>query len=86
MRRIIIKEGPVVFLRNVLYMEILASIFFFSISFITDYSIIYNNFGLSKLIRFDIFEILIFSIFQLFYISSLFLNWYFRLRSLRPLV
>ena len=77
MRRIIIKEGPVVFLRNVLYMEILASIFFFSISFITDYSTIYDNFGLSKLIRFDIFEILIFSIFQLFYISSLFLNWYF---------
>ncbi len=77
MRRIILKEGPLVFLRNVLYMEIIASLFFFLISFVTNYSIIYNSFGLSKIIRFDIFEILIFSIFQLFYISSLFLNWYF---------
>jgi membrane protein YdbS with pleckstrin-like domain len=77
MRRVIIKEGPLVFLRNVLYMEIIAFIFFFVISFLTDYSAVYNNLGLARFIRFDVFEILLFSIFQLFYISSLFLNWYF---------
>ncbi len=77
MRRIIIKEGPLVFLRNVLYMEIIASLFFFAISFATDYSHVYGDLGLADYIRFDIFEILIFSIFQLFYISALFLNWYF---------
>lgn len=77
MRKIIIKEGPLVFLRNVLYMEIVASLFFFLISFITDYSIIYNSISFLNFIRFDIFEIIVFSIFQLFYISTLFLNWYF---------
>ena len=66
-----------VFLRNVLYMEIVASLFFFAISYVTDYSHVYNGLGFSSLIRFDIFEIIIFSIFQLIYISTLFLNWYF---------
>ena len=77
MRRIIIKEGPLVFLRNVLYMEIIAFLFFYAISFITDYSNIYDSIGFSDIIRFDIFEILVFSLFQLLYISILFLNWYF---------
>jgi len=77
MRRIIIKEGPLVFLRNVLYMEIIASFFFFAISFVTNYAVIYETLGFKDIIRFDVFEIIVFSIFQLIYISLLFLNWYF---------
>lgn len=76
MRRIIIKEGPLVFLRNVLSMEVIAALFFFGLSFAGNYSAIYDNWGLSSYIRFDIFEIFVFSAFQLVYISLLFLDWY----------
>lgn len=77
MRRIIVKEGPLVFLRNVLAMEIIASLFFFGISFLGNYEMLLRGLGLTNYIRFDVIEIILFSIFQLIYISVLFLNWYF---------
>jgi membrane protein YdbS with pleckstrin-like domain len=77
MRRVIIKEGPIVFLRDILFMEILASLIFFGASFLANYEMLYRSFSLSQYLRYDIFTILIFSLFQLTYISILFLNWYF---------
>src|SRR5574343_738467 len=77
MRKIIIKEGPIVFLRDVIVMEILASIMFFLISFVANYEQLFKSSFLASIMRYDIFEILIFSLFQLTYISILFLNWYF---------
>ncbi len=77
MRKILIKEGPIVFLRNVFAMEIIASLLFFGLSFIQNYESLYRGLGFTNYIRFDIFEIIIFSIFQLIYISLLFLDWYF---------
>lgn len=77
MRKIIIKEGPLVFLRNVFLMEVIAGAFFFGLSFAGNYSAVYSNWGLSKYIRFDLLEIYIFSAFQLVYLSLLFLDWYF---------
>ncbi len=77
MRKIIIKEGPLVFLRNVLSMEVIAALFFFLLSFAGNYGAVYQNWGFSKYVRFDLFEIIIFSVFQLVYISLLFLDWYF---------
>lgn len=77
MRRIIVKEGPLVFLRNVLAMEIIASLFFFGLSFLGNYEMLLKGFGLTNYIRFDLLEIILFSIFQMVYISALFLNWYF---------
>lgn len=77
MRRIIVKEGPLVFLRNVLLMEVIASLFFVAISFVGNYGLFYQNLGFSRYIRFDIFEVVAFSAFQLIYIGALFLNWYF---------
>ncbi len=77
MRRIIIKEGPLVFLRNVLVMEVVAAIFIYAISFIENYEILYQSLGLTKIIRYQIFLMLAFSSFQLIYISFLFLDWYF---------
>lgn len=77
MRKIIIKEGPLVFLRNVLSMEIIAALLFFGLSFASNYGELYRNFGLADYVRFDLFEILIFSVFQLVYISLLFMDWYF---------
>ncbi len=77
MRKLIIKEGPIVFLRDVMIMEILATILFFLASFITNYEMLYKAIFLSNYIRYDIFTIFLFSFFQLSYISTLFLNWYF---------
>ena len=77
MRRIVLKEGPLVFLRNVLIMEIVASIFLYAISFLQNYEMLYRNWGLDKFVRYDIFLIVAFSCFQLFYVSLLFLEWYF---------
>src|SRR3989338_9693833 len=77
MRRIVLKEGPLVFLRNVLIMEIVALIFLYAISFLQNYEMLYRNWSLDKFVRYDIFLIVAFSCFQLFYVSLLFLEWYF---------
>lgn len=77
MRKIVIKEGPLVFLRNVLVMEFVASIFFFFVSFLGNYELLFRNWHFTDYIRYDIFEIIIFSLFQVGYIVLLFLDWYF---------
>src|SRR3989304_2144492 len=77
MRRIIVKEGPLVFLRNVLVMEVVAAIFVYALSFLENYEMLYRTWGIVKFIRYDLFLILIFSGFQLVYVSLLFLDWYF---------
>ncbi len=77
MRPIIIKEGPIVFLRNVIIMEILASIVFFGLSFLENYEMAYESMGLIKILRYDVFVMFAFSVFQVTYIVALFFNWYF---------
>ncbi|MEK7463520.1 MAG: RNA-binding domain-containing protein [Patescibacteria group bacterium] len=77
MRKIIVKEGPIVFMRNVFTMEIIACLFFFAVSFLGNYELLYKSLNLHDYIRFDIFEVLAFSVFQLIYITVLFLDWYF---------
>ncbi|MEI7463503.1 MAG: RNA-binding domain-containing protein [Candidatus Taylorbacteria bacterium] len=77
MRRIILKEGPLVFLRNLFLMEFIAALFFFGISFLANYGAIYENWGLANYLRFDLFEVFLFSVFQVIYITLLFFDWYF---------
>ncbi len=77
MRKFIIKEGPIVFIKNVIFMEFLAVIFFFSISFIENYEMLYRNFGFDSYLGYNLFIIISAAFFQLLYISSLFINWYF---------
>lgn len=72
-----LKEGPLVFLRNVIVMEIVAGVFLYAISFLTNYEMLYKNLGLLKYLRYDIFLMIVFSCFQFVYISLLFLDWYF---------
>ncbi len=77
MRKIIVKEGPLVFLRDVLVMESIAGLLFFIASFLENYNLLYMTLSISKVIRYDTFMIIGFSAFQLTYIFILFLNWYF---------
>src|SRR3990167_714232 len=77
MRKIILKEGPLVFLRNVLFMETVAGIILFAASFLENYEMLFRSWGLINFVRYDIFLIVAFSAFQLIYVSLLFLDWYF---------
>lgn len=77
MRKIIVKEGPLIFLRNVLIMEIVAAIFLYAISYLQNYELLYQSLGLIKFVRYHIFLVIAFSGFQLVYVSLLFLDWYF---------
>lgn len=83
MRRITIKEGPFVFVRNVFVMEVVASLFLYGISFLENYEQLYRAFGFTRLLRYDLFLIFSFSTFQLFYIVFLFLQWYFKYYEIR---
>jgi membrane protein YdbS with pleckstrin-like domain len=77
MKAVIIKEGPLVFLRNLLTMEIIASILLFSVSFLGNYELYFKYLGLHNYLRFDVFEVIISALFQIIYINLLFLDWYF---------
>lgn len=65
------------FLRNVLVMELLASVILFFVSFLFHYELLLRNLGVLDYIRYDLLEIIAFSLFQLVYIIALFLEWYF---------
>jgi membrane protein YdbS with pleckstrin-like domain len=83
MKRIVIKEGPVVFLRNLFLMEFLAAIIFIALSFLDNYGMHYLNLGLGRYLSYDKFLIIAFSLFQLIYILLLFVDWYFRYYEIR---
>ncbi|MBP9701487.1 MAG: putative DNA binding domain-containing protein [Candidatus Pacebacteria bacterium] len=83
MRRIVIKEGPFVFVRNVFAMELVATAVLFGLSFLENYEQLYKALGLIKLLRYDLFLIFGFSTFQLIYIIFLFLQWYFKYYEIR---
>ncbi len=77
MRRIVVKEGPLVFIRNVLVMEFLAAAFIYLAKFAENYEALYNSWPIHMYITFHVFLVLSFSLFQLVYILLLFLDWYF---------
>lgn len=77
MRKFTVKEGPLVFMRNVFVMEFLALLIFIGASYLENYEALFNNYGLIKYVRYDLLVMLSFSFFQLIYIIALFLDWYF---------
>lgn len=72
-----IKEGPLVFLRNLFVMEIFATLFITGASYLANYELLFRGLGIFDYIRYDLFIIIAFSLFQLFYIIALFFDWYF---------
>jgi len=77
MRIVTVKEGPLVFLRNVLVMEFVAIAFVYFVKSLENYETLYNSWGWNQFITFHVFLIIAFSLFQLVYIMLLFLDWYF---------
>jgi len=76
MRRIIVKEEPLVFIRDVLLMEVIAAVFFYAVSFITNYEQLFAHLGVTHFIRYNDLLVVGFSLFQLIYVTALFLYWY----------
>lgn len=58
-------------------MEIVAAVFLYAISFLQNYEMLYKSWGMAEFARYDIFLVIVFSLFQLVYVSLLFLDWYF---------
>ena len=58
-------------------MEFVAAVFLYAASFLENYELLYRNWGLGKYMPYDNFLMLVFSLFQLAYITLLFLDWYF---------
>ena len=83
MRSVFIKQGPTVFLRDVIYMEFIAVVLLFLASFAENYESLYKSFSLDLVFRYDLFIVVIASLFQVFYLVILFLNWYFSYFELR---
>ncbi len=76
-RPLIIKEGPFVFLRNVLVMELVAFGIFYAVALLGHYELTYRNFSISDYVPFQAFLVFSISLFQLIYLVLLFLDWYF---------
>lgn len=72
-----IKQGPLVFLKNVFIMEVVAFVLVFLISFITHYELLYREWSLHQYLRYDVFILIVSALFQLIYLIVLFANWYF---------
>jgi len=58
-------------------MEIIAAILLYFVSYISNYELLYTEWGFEHYFHYHIFLMVIFSIFQLVYIFLLFLDWYF---------
>lgn len=76
MRTIIIKEGPFVFIKKALIIELFACIFLIFISFLENYEELYRGVTMLKSIRYDIFRDILFSLFQIIVIFYAFISWY----------
>lgn len=77
MRSSFVKQGPIVFLKEVLMMELLAIALLFLASFIENYEMLYRGLSLDDYLRYDLFILIMASLFQLGYLIILFLSWYF---------
>ncbi len=82
-QKIFVKEGPLVFLRDVLGFEVLTGLFFFAISFLENYELFLRNIGVLEYIRYDLLIMVVFSLLQIAIITLLFLRWYFSFYEIR---
>jgi len=83
MKRNIIKEGPLVFLQELFLLEFLAFWGFYLIRFLGNYQELFQALGLTKLLRYEVFLVLMFSAFQVIYITAFFFHWYFSYYEIR---
>lgn len=83
MKRVIIKEGPLVLIRNLIGAELLISLLLFVASYIENYEAIFRMYVPVSLARYDIFLVVVFSLVQITLILSIFFQWYFSYYELR---
>jgi membrane protein YdbS with pleckstrin-like domain len=76
MDRTILKEGPFVMVKNIIYAEIITSLLLFAFSFLGNYEELYRQTPIDEVFRYDLFLVIGFSILQVFIVLSIFLFWY----------
>ena len=77
MRKIVVKEGPLVLVGRIIASEIILAILFYCISFLSNYESLFRATSFGQFIRYDVMLMLSFSLFQIILIMTLFLYWYF---------
>ncbi len=77
MKKTVVKEGPLVLIWRLIYAEISMTLLFYGVSYLANYEEFYRSIGILKLIRYDIFLIITFSLIQILIILTLFIYWYF---------
>ncbi len=82
-QKFIIKEGPLVFLRDIVTFELLAGVVLLGISFLGNYEALFRSTGILDYIRYDLVVMITFSVLQIVFIFSIFLRWYFRQFEIR---
>jgi membrane protein YdbS with pleckstrin-like domain len=73
---IIIKQSPLVLVRRIVEVELIISIFLFSVSFLANYQQLYLQTFVSSIFRYDIFLFMLASILQLFITIGVFFVWH----------
>jgi len=77
MHKVIVKQGPVVFISRVFVMELFAIVFFTLISYLEDYQMLFTSFNLDSYISYYRFLLIAFFLFQMIYLIIIFIDWYF---------
>lgn len=77
MNKFNIKQGPVAFIKQLFVMETALVLFLVIISYLEHYELLFQNLKLDTFVRYDLFILVISSLFQIIYIVAIFLNWYF---------
>lgn len=77
MRKIVVKEGPLVLVGHIIASEIVSAILFYCASFLFNYEAIFHSTELGRIVRYDVMLMFSFSAFQIILIMILFLYWYF---------
>ncbi len=83
MKRVIIKEGPLVLIRNLIVAEIATTLVLFGLSYLGNFEAIFRAYTPFHTARYDIFLMLSFSILQIILVLSIFFRWYYSFFELR---
>lgn len=77
MNKFNIKQGPIAFIKQLFIMETALVLFLIIISYLEHYELLFQNLNFHTYVRYDLFILIVSSLFQIFYIVAIFLNWYF---------
>lgn len=76
MQNRVVKQGPFVFLKDLVTMESVLFIILFLASFVENYEMLYKDLGMARFLHYNLFVLIASSLFQILFLTVLFANWY----------